>query len=198
MLWDRGRILCERGEVGQGLLWLARALAEHYGTAWVPEYGREYSEQKWRNGYTGKWETREFTAIATEQARREDEAAQSANRVLICDTDVFATGVWHERYVGGRSPDVDAMAAGRHADLYLLTGDEIPFVQDGLRDGEHVRHRMHERFVEELGVTRREWRLVTGTHERRLAEAVRHVDALLSAPVRPRTSTSPPSPRSPS
>jgi nicotinamide riboside kinase len=164
----------------------------------VPEYGREYSERKGRSGQGATWETAEFTAIAREQARREDEAARSANRVLVCDTDVFATTLWHERYVGGRSPEVDALAAGRHADLYLLTGDEIPFVPDGLRDGEHLRHRMHERFVEELGVTRREWRLLTGPPERRLAEAVRHVDALLRAPARPRTATSPTAPRTPS
>jgi NadR type nicotinamide-nucleotide adenylyltransferase len=189
------RRVCVLGAESTGTTTLARALAEHYGTAWVPEYGREYSEHKWRNGYTGKWETREFTAIATEQARREDEAARSANRVLICDTDVFATGVWHERYVGGRSPDVDAMAAGRRADLYLLTGDEIPFVQDGLRDGEHVRHGMHERFVEELDATGREWRLLTGHHERRLADAVRYIDTLLRPPVAPRVSTPPPAPR---
>jgi NadR type nicotinamide-nucleotide adenylyltransferase len=185
------------GAESTGTTTLTQALAEHYRTAWVPEYGREYSEQKWRNGYVAAWETGEFTAIAREQARREDEAARSANRVLVCDTDVFATTLWHERYVGARSPAVDAMAAARHADLYLLTGDEIPFVQDGLRDGEHVRHRMHERFMEDLGRTARNWRLLTGTPGERLAEAVRQVDALLRAPVTPRVPTSPPSPRTP-
>jgi len=192
------RRVCVLGAESTGTTTLAQALAERFHTAWVPEYGREYSAQKWRDGYVAAWETREFTAIATEQARREDEAARSANRVLICDTDVFATGVWHERYVGGRSADVDALAARQRADLYLLTGDEIPFVQDGLRDGEHLRHRMHERFVEELGATGREWRLLTGHHERRLADAVRYIEALLRKPVAPRISTPSPPPRTPS
>ena len=70
----------------------------------------------------------------------------------------------------------------------MLTSDDIQFVQDGLRDGEHVRHRMHERFVEDLDLTGRNWRLLTGTPDQRLAEAVRQVDALLRAPVGPRTS----------
>lgn len=192
------RRVCVLGAESTGTTTLAQALAAHYRTAWVPEFGREYSEQKWRSGYVAAWETSEFTAIAREQARREDEAARSANRVLVCDTDVFATTLWHERYIGARSPEVDAMAAGRCADLYLLTGDEIPFVQDGLRDGEHVRHRMHERFVEDLGLTGRNWRLLTGTADERRADAVRHVDALLRAPVRPRTSTSPAALRTPS
>jgi len=47
---------------------------------------------------------------------------------------------------------------------------------------------MHERFVEDLDLTGRIWRLLTGTPDQRLAEAVRQVDALLRAPVGPRTS----------
>jgi hypothetical protein len=34
--------------------------------------------------------------------RMEDALARSANRVLICDTDAFATAIWHERYLGRR------------------------------------------------------------------------------------------------
>lgn len=30
--------------------------------------------------------------------------------------------------------------------LYVLTGDGIPFVHDGLRDGEFICHDMHARF----------------------------------------------------
>ncbi|MEK8227591.1 AAA family ATPase [Oerskovia sp. M15] len=62
--------------------------------------------------------------------------------LVVCDTDVLATTLWHERYTGHRSPGVETLAAARRPDLYLLTGDEIPFVQDGLRDGEHIRHAM--------------------------------------------------------
>jgi nicotinamide riboside kinase len=45
------------------------------------------------------WKTADFIAIAKEQNRQEDEAAKTANKVLICDTDAFATGLWHERYM---------------------------------------------------------------------------------------------------
>jgi HTH-type transcriptional repressor of NAD biosynthesis genes len=179
------------GAESTGTTTLALALAAHYRTDYVPEYGREYSAAKWRDGYTAAWETSEFTAIAAEQARREDDAARTADRVVICDTDVFATTVWHRRYMGRRSPDVETMAAERRADLYLLTGDEIPFVQDGLRDGEHVRSDMHRMFVAELELTRRWWRLVTGSPEQRLRQAVGYVDALLRQPVTFRPGTHP-------
>ncbi|HKO23198.1 MAG TPA: ATP-binding protein, partial [Chloroflexota bacterium] len=98
----------------------------------------------------GAWRSEEFVHIAREQCRRENEAARQANRLLVCDTDAFATTLWHERYVGTPSQAVAAVAAGRRADLYVLTDVDIPFVQDGTRDGEHLRHWMHDRFIAEL------------------------------------------------
>jgi NadR type nicotinamide-nucleotide adenylyltransferase len=180
------RRVCVVGAESTGTTTMAEALAAHYGTRCVPEYGREYCEVKWRHGYVAGWDTSEFVAIAREQARREDAAARQSGPVLVCDTDVFATALWHERYLGRRSPEVDAMARERVCDLYLLTGDDIPFVQDGLRDGEDIRHWMHARFAAELDASGRRWALLEGPPEARMAEAVRRVDALLSEPVRPR------------
>src|SRR5581483_9617149 len=39
------RRICLIGAESTGKTTLARALAEHYQTVWVPEYGREYSER---------------------------------------------------------------------------------------------------------------------------------------------------------
>jgi NadR type nicotinamide-nucleotide adenylyltransferase len=180
------RRVCVLDAESTGTTTLAAALGEHYGTVWVPEYGREYCAAKWKDGYTTDWETAEFLAIAREQARREDLAARSANRLLVCDTDVFATVLWHERYLGRRSSELEALAATRRCHLYLLTGDEIPFVQDGLRDGERVRSEMHQAFVRELETTGRPFLLLRGPHELRLRTAVEQVEALLAAPALPR------------
>ncbi len=171
--------VCVLGAESTGTTTLARALAAHYATAWVPEYGREYCAEKWRQGYDDAWTTEEFVHIAAEQSRREDAAARGANRVLICDTDAFATGLWHERYLGVVSPAVAAIAAPRRYALTLLTGDEIPFVQDGLRDGEQIRHAMHDRFVEMLTASGRRWALLRGPHAARLARAIALIDALV-------------------
>ncbi|OGW39558.1 MAG: histidine kinase, partial [Nitrospirae bacterium GWC2_56_14] len=155
--------VCIVGAESTGKTTLAQKLAEHYLTSWVPEYGREYCVEKWKDGIiTDDWVSEEFITIATEQGRREDQAARSANKVLICDTDPFATSIWHERYLHHRSAEVETIASTRRYDLYILTGDEIPFVQDGQRDGEHVRHWMHERFIEALTETNRPWVLVSG------------------------------------
>ena len=166
--------VCIIGAESTGTTTLAQALAAHCQTEWVPEYGREYCEKNWREGYV--WKTGEFTHIATEQLRREDLAARQANRVLICDTDALATSVWHERYLNQPSPEVLAIARSRPHDLYILTGDDIPFVQDGLRDGEHIRHAMHQRFRNVLDAWGTPWLEVYGSHEERLTQTTVRID----------------------
>jgi NadR type nicotinamide-nucleotide adenylyltransferase len=125
--------VCLAGAESTGKTTLARALAEHYRTGWVPEYGREYSERKLKGGGCYEWRSEEFAHIAAVQCEREDLAARQANRVLICDTDAFATSVWHLRYLGTRSSEVEAVAAAhRRPDLYLVPDVDTPFLQDGV------------------------------------------------------------------
>jgi len=168
--WFAKRV-CVLGAESTGTTTLAEALAGSLQTPWVQEYGREYSEVKLAKN-DPDWRTEEFTMIAEEQSRREDAAARLANRVVICDTNAFATVAWHRRYMGAHSAQVEEIARKGRCDLYLLTGDEIPFVQDGLRDGEHIRHEMHQWFAEALAAQPAPWQVVRGSREERLREAV--------------------------
>lgn len=168
------------GAESTGTTTLSRALADHYGTAWVAEFGREWSEIR-PGGLAAPWHTSEFDLVATEHRRREIEALRTAPiPLVISDTDCLATTIWHERYVGGENPRVAAMARQWCPDLYVLTGDEIDFVQDGLRDGEHLRHAMQDRFREVLAAQEVPWLEVRGSRDERLTTAVAAVDALLA------------------
>ncbi len=171
------RRICVMGAESTGTTTLARSLAEHYQTEWVPEYGRELSELKLQRGET-EWCSEEFIEVAREQSRREDAAARRCNRLLICDTNAFATVLWHRRYMGTYNEEVAQIANARRYDLYLLTGDEIPFVQDGTRDGEHIRHRMHEWFVAALEKQTVPWVLLRGPQKQRLGQAIREITGL--------------------
>jgi NadR type nicotinamide-nucleotide adenylyltransferase len=174
------RRVCVVGAESTGTTTLARDLAAHYQTVWIPEYGREYYEDRLLgNDASSPWRTDEFVLIAQKQARWEDLGALVADRVLVCDTDAFATEIWHERYVGTPSAEVAAVAAGRKCDLYLLTGTDIPFVQDGFRDGERIREWMHRRFREELQRRGKPYALLEGDRQTRLTGAVERVDELL-------------------
>jgi NadR type nicotinamide-nucleotide adenylyltransferase len=133
------------GVESTGKTTLAEELAQQFNTTWISEYGREYCLDK-----TDEWTAKDFVEIAQEQQRRENEAAKSANKLLVCDTNAFATSVWHRRYLGSYDPEVNRIANQDKVDLYLLTRPDFPFVQDGTRDGEHIRHEMHEWFLERL------------------------------------------------
>ena len=99
--------------------------------------------------------------------------------MLVCDTDAFTTAIWHERYCGAPAAAVDAEA--RHHPLYLLTHHEgVPFEQDGIRDGEHLRAWMTERFLEALAATGRRTVVLQGPLAERVHQAVAAVDALLA------------------
>ncbi|HYW74628.1 MAG TPA: AAA family ATPase [Pyrinomonadaceae bacterium] len=169
------------GAESTGKTTLAENLAAHYQTNWVREYGREVSERMLAQHGAYQWRTSDFVEIARTQCRCEDEAACHSNQLLICDTDAFATGIWHERYVGYRSPEVDLIASTRRRpDLYLLSDFHLPFIQDGTRDGESIREWMHERFVSSLTLQQRPFAFLSGSYEDRYRQAVSAIDVLLS------------------
>ncbi|GLW30570.1 AAA family ATPase [Actinoplanes regularis] len=209
--WLTRRVIVVGAE-STGTTTTARALARYYRlrggvwsrTRWVPEFGRELTERKLaglrraRPGATVDevvWNRADFVTVAAEQNATEDAAARGGSPVLFGDTDALATTVWEERYLGSTSPAV--RAAVRKPDLYLLTDDEqVPFVDDGLRDGEAIRSWMTGRFREELAATDVPWVMLTGGYGQRLRTAVAACDALLARgwswaePITPRAGSS--------
>jgi NadR type nicotinamide-nucleotide adenylyltransferase len=182
------RRVCLVGAESTGKTTLAEALAERYDAPWMPEYGREYCELKYgktpfspecaggaaASGEPDNWSSEEFLEIALEHARREDLMARSCRGLLIVDTDAFATSVWHERYLRCQGEAVEALARERQPlySLYLLCDTDIPWVQDGSRDGESIRDDMQRRFIEKLSRTGRPWIRVTGSLGERIRRGV--------------------------
>ncbi|MGC4122276.1 MAG: nicotinamide riboside transporter PnuC [Myxococcales bacterium] len=176
---------------------LAQALRVRGGafgtTRWVPEYGWTFTaeflaQERARAQLEGRlvpeleelaWPSSAFEQIAAEQNRWEDREARLGGPVLVCDTDAFATGVWHERYVGRRAAPVEALA--RRNALYLLTHpDDVPFAADVLRDGERIRSWMTGLFEQRLRESGRRWAWIRGGRAARLQAALEAVDRLVA------------------
>jgi NadR type nicotinamide-nucleotide adenylyltransferase len=195
------------GAESTGTTTVSLRLAEHYRarggswrrTAWVGEYGREYTDLKWaaekqaaeRDGRTAPeldamvWDQGDFDRVATEQTAAEQRAARTGSPVLICDTDAFATMIWERRYLGEQARPAQEWARSprlpvRH--LYLLTDhDGVPWVDDGLREGDlDVRAAMTGWFADALTEARHSWVLLTGSLDERVQLAVRTVDQVLA------------------
>jgi len=173
------------GAESTGKTTLARALADHYETVWNPELGHMYT---WfREEGLESWRSSEFALVARLQNWYEDFLAEYANPVLFCDTDAWTTGLFHQEYVGRRSPTVDAIADRRY-DLAILCDVETPFRQDEYEmraDGPH-RQRMHDAYLAHLVDAGIPFVVVTGSHAERMRAATAAVDALLAEPERRR------------
>ena len=158
------------GAESTGTTTLARDLAEALHAPWVPEIGRYYTESIVTSGY--KWRDDDFYRIGRLQQTYENEMAARSKGVIVCDTNAVATELWQRRYVGRISKKMKLIATQDKADLYIITGDEIPFVQDGQRDGEHIRHQMHQWFLTHIKKTGVPYIVVSGDQATRLQNAL--------------------------
>jgi len=155
---------------------LARALAEAFQTVCVPEYAREYLQ-----GRGQPCTPADLRLIAARQAALEDELARQANRVLICDTNLLTTQLWHEHYFGDCPADLRDLARQRTADLTLLCDAAVPWAADGLRDAPQSRAWFQQQFEAELTAQGRPYVMFSGSGEQRRAAAIEHVGRLVSA-----------------
>jgi NadR type nicotinamide-nucleotide adenylyltransferase len=182
---DFVRRVCVLGAESTGKTTLAQALAERLRTPWVPEYGRPFTELE-RPTREAVWSTADFMHIARVQGWLEEFLAGQADRVLVCDTDVFVTARFHEVYLGEPPPAALEQAARlRRYDLYVVCDVATPFRQDRTstrREGEHRRW-MHEQYLEYARGSGARCVLVGGDRDERLEQAAAAVAELLERPL---------------
>lgn len=166
------------GAESSGTTTLTKALAAHYNTVWVPEWGRIMSETRETSKYF-EWDADDFAEICNLQPLIEDKAARTAGPVMFCDTDLYATAMFADLYDQEDTTrrGVEMAATERIADLYIVTSVVgVPFEDDGFRLFQASRRWQQDWF----------WRylpdhpvIVSGTPEQRLEHATQAVDTLL-------------------
>ena len=167
------------GPESTGKTTLASQLAKHYQTEWVPEYAREYLQDKWdREQKT--CEPKDLLPIAVGQMALENQLAKKAEKLLICDTDLLETKVYSEAYyLGYCDPVLEKYALRNQYDLYLLTNIDIPWEKDDLRDKPLERERMFTYFRDTLIKYNRNFITLMGSEESRFLNAIKSIDQLL-------------------
>ena len=164
------------GPESTGKSTLSEALATALHTVWVPEYAREYLEHLNR-----PYSETDLQAIARGQLLKEGEVAPLVNKVLICDTDLYVIKVWSEHKYGRCHASILEEIARRKYDLYLLTGIDMPWSPDPLR--EHAETEMRQYFyniyrdiVANSGVPFAE---INGNESERLQKAIEAINNIL-------------------
>ena len=169
------------GPESSGKTTLSKLLARHYRTVWVPEYARDYLQNKWNNERK-TCENSDMIPIAEGQMELENELAQKADKILICDTDLLETKVYSEEFYNGFvHPDLEKAAIQNTYDLYLLTYIDAPWKKDDLRDRPEQRLEMFKAFENALKKHHRPYILLKGNKKDRLKIAINEIDKILKS-----------------
>ncbi|UII74527.1 ATP-binding protein [Flagellimonas sp. HMM57] len=167
------------GPESTGKTTLSQQLARHYNTVWVPEYAREYLQDKWNNERK-TCEPHDLLPIAQGQIRLENELTKKATDLLICDTDLLETKVYSEAYyIGHCDPVLEKYALKNTYDLYFLTYIDTPWEADDLRDKPDEREKMFAYFHDTLKKYDRNFVILKGDKKTRLKTAVERINNLL-------------------
>lgn len=166
------------GPESTGKTTISNQLARHYHTVWAPEFARDYLQNKWNNERK-TCEHEDLLPIAIGQMALENDLAQKANEILICDTDILETKVYSETYYGGFVDSyLEKHALKNTYDLYFLTYIDTPWEADDLRDRPELRLEMFQAFKETLDKYNRPYVLLKGDKHTRLKTAVTAIEKL--------------------
>ncbi len=163
------------GPESTGKSTLSQFLANHYNTAWVPEYAREYCS-KLTEACTWQDEINMFHG----QLALEKQLLPAANKILICDTTFITIKIWSE-HIFGKAPQEVIDALPNHPyDFYLLMDADIPWEDDPLRDFPHLRDHFMEIWHKELQDLNANYVVVSGTNTERRKNAIQSINTFLN------------------
>lgn len=167
------------GPESTGKTTLAKQLAAHFNTAWVPEFMREFLQKKWSN-HKQRCTIDDLLPIARGQMRLENERAIIANNLLFCDTCLLELKVYSQYYYDGYFPEELNEATSNHSyDYYFLTDIDIPWEADDLRDRPQERSTLFRIFEKELIQQSLPYQVVSGSESKRLNQVVEKIEKLL-------------------
>ena len=165
------------GPESTGKSTLSAQLAEHYQTAWCPEFAREYLQAKGGN----KYDFADLLNIAHGQLELEDMMlAQARNGLYFIDTDMYVMKVWCEVAFDQCHTWILRQIANRSYDFYLLCNTDLPWTPDALREypDPSFRKKLYHIYKDILVNARTPWAEISGTDTQRLQTAVRIIDTL--------------------
>lgn len=182
------------GPESTGKSTLCQELAEHYNTAWCPEYAREYLLKHGTNYTYNDLLTIAKGQIALEEKlesgvriresgerSRPDSPFTIHHSPLFVDTDMYVMKVWCEFVFGKCHRYILDQIAKRKYDLYLLCNIDLPWVKDELREYPDLetREKLYLIYQDSMVNQTVSWTDISGNYEERLQKAIGAVDKLL-------------------
>jgi len=165
------RKVCVLGPECTGKTFLSESLAKKLNTVWVEEYARAYL-----NRLNKPYDESDLVKIAHGQVRMEDEWIKDANKILICDTNLYVIKVWSEFKYGHCDKEILDIINQRTYDLYLLTYIDIPWLSDPLREHPDRRQELYDIYLREMKGQPVPFVEVKGDEQQRLDTSLAAID----------------------
>lgn len=152
--------ICFYGPESTGKSTMARKMAAHFNTEFVPEVAREMITS---NEFT----TDDIVKIGYAQTERVIQKSKSANKLLFCDSDLITTQIYSHYYLHEIPPVLFELEKRVSYDEYVFFDIDVPWVNDGLRDLGSKREVMRKIFERELHQRKIPFTLIQGDWETR-------------------------------
>ncbi len=149
---------------------LSKQLSERFNTVFVKEYSRDYFLNR-----EYSYNIHDLEKIALQQLNNEQNLYTKANNIIICDTEFITLKVWSDVVFGKTPTAITNLITSHMYDLYLLCNLDVEWEPDPLRNNSHNRQEIYNRFVSELEHHNLNYRIVSGTNDDRVKNAVTFV-----------------------
>lgn len=165
--------ICFYGPESTGKSTLAKKMAAHYNTEFVPEAARDIL-------ISNDFREKEIIAIGNLQHQYIEEKLKTANKLLFCDTGAITTQIYSQHYLGNVPHEIYEFEEQTTYDLYFLLDIDIPWIADPLRDQGHHRKAMMQIFRKELEKRKIEYVLISGSNEARERKVNEVIDEIIN------------------
>ncbi|MEM1405898.1 MAG: ATP-binding protein [Bacteroidota bacterium] len=156
-----------------GKTFLAKALADHYNTSWVPEFARDFL-----NNLDRPYVEEDLLKIAKGQLDLESQFEKKGEPILFYDTSLIVIKVWQQYKFGRCYPELVTQMNHGEYDLHLLMKPDIPWVHDCQRENQEDRDELFEIYKDELDQNKLTYISIYGDLETRIKRAIDAVDSI--------------------
>jgi NadR type nicotinamide-nucleotide adenylyltransferase len=148
---------------------LSFELAGIFKTFYVPEVAREYLKNLNRN-----YVEDDLLKIAKLQIETEDQYGKSADKILICDTNLTVIKIWSMVKYGRCDSWIIEQDQLRSYDFTLVTNVDLPWVDDPLREHPNpcMRNHLMNLYLNEIKAKQTPFDIVSGSGEDRIQNAL--------------------------
>ena len=159
------------GPESSGKTTLCQSLSEHYNSAFIPEFAREYLEKT-----NGKYSQFDLDEIAKGQL---ENLLLSQLNIVFCDTDFSVLEIWSNYKYGSVSKSIAGLVEKDLFDLHILCTPDFPWEEDPLRENPDSRDELFELYKVSLSKHKKNFIIVSGEQIQRIKKSAESIDLLL-------------------